>query len=107
MHNLAWLYVNGYLPINELDHVDRDKQNNKITNLRASTRAENARNKGVNVRNKSGFKGVRVKNNGRFEAQLKVDGKMLYLGTYDTIEKAHEAYCNAATKYHGEYACFN
>jgi len=73
----------------EVDHIDRDKQNNNIENLRWATRSENQRNKGAYGAVK--FKGV-IKKGKKFEANTKVDGKSKYIGIYDTAEEASKAY---------------
>lgn len=78
----------------QIDHIDRNTQNNNIENLRWATKSENQRNKTV-----SGavpFKGVSEKGN-RFRARIRIDGKLKYLGLYDTPEEASEAYIQYCT----------
>ena len=57
-HRLIWLWCNGYFPENQIDHIDRDKSNNKIENLREVSRTCNLRNTGLPSTNTSGVKGV-------------------------------------------------
>jgi hypothetical protein len=88
-----------------VDHVDGDGLNNRRSNLRIATRAENNRNAAVRKDNTSGFKGVHWhKGDGRWQAQIRVAGKRIRLGAFDTPEAAHAAYCEAAARYHGAFA---
>jgi len=88
-----------------VDHRDGDGLNNRRTNLREATRAQNARNARRSITNTSGFKGVTFhKGAGRWMAQIHVRGRHLYLGLHDTPEIAHEAYMAAARKHYGEFA---
>ena len=88
-----------------VDHRDGNCLNNRRSNLRACTHAENQRNKGAYATNKSGFKGVyRHKRSGKWTAQIKVDGKSKWLGYHATPEAAYAAYCRAAAELHGEFA---
>jgi hypothetical protein len=57
-HRLAWLYVNGYFPENQIDHIDRARDNNKWVNLREVSTQCNIRNRGLNSNNTSGVAGV-------------------------------------------------
>ena len=75
----------------EIDHIDNNRQNNNISNLRWVTKRENQLNKGAYGEVK--FKGV-YKHGNRFRAHIAVDGKMKHIGCYDTAEEAAEAYKN-------------
>ena len=103
VHRLIWMWMTGEDPGElEIDHVDHNPLNNCWTNLRLATRSENNRN--VRGKSKQGLpKGVR-RNLGRFQAQLKLAGKTLHLGTFDSPEEAHRAYMAAANDLHGEFA---
>ena len=105
VHRIAFLYVYGYLP-EFLDHINGDKLDNRISNLRPATRAENQRNRGIAKNNKAGFKGVYPNKHGRYEAGIKKNGKRIYLGTFDTPEEAHWAYMRKARNLFGEFARF-
>ncbi len=101
-HRLALFYVNGTWPPEDVDHVNLIKSDNRFANLREATRAENKWNVGVMRTNTSGYKGVRVRC-GKAEAQICIHGKQHYLGTFDSPEKAHQAYVEASRRWHGEY----
>lgn len=103
-HRLAWLYVTGEYPADEIDHIDRNRANNRFENLRQATMPENQRNRAVNSNNQSGLKGAFVYHD-RFEARIMVDKVTHKLGTFDTAQEAHEAYCEAALRLHNDYAC--
>lgn len=104
-HRLAWLYVYGEWPSDEIDHVNGIKTDNRICNLRAATREENCRNVTVNKRNRLGIKGVSERNDckNRFRAKIMINGKVVVLGQYKTAEEAKAAYNEAARKYFGEF----
>jgi hypothetical protein len=103
-HRLAWLYVYGWMPP-EVDHRDLDRSNNKILNLRPSTRPQNCANTRARSNNKSGIKGVSFhRRAGRYFARLVKDGRAISLGYYDTAELAGAAYAAAADREFGEFA---
>lgn len=103
-HRLAWLYVYGKMPDNLIDHIDCDRVNNRISNLREATHSENLRNTGRTVVNTSGFKGVSLhKMTGKWQARVGVNRTRKYLGLFDTPEEAFIAYQAAAQELHGEF----
>ena len=82
-HRLAWLYVHGEMPKLFIDHINHDKTDNRISNLRLVTRIENSKNLGKSIRNTSGFVGVSYnKSNNQWRADIRIDGKLKYLGGY-------------------------
>jgi len=88
LHRLAWLYVHGYMP-KEIDHINRDGRDNRISNLREVTRSENTFNQGLRMDNKSGVKGVRWRaDRSKWEARVKALGSVQVLGLFDTKEEA-------------------
>jgi hypothetical protein len=107
-HRLAWLYIHGEWPADQIDHINRDKLDNRIANLRQANRSQQGRNRPSRKLYPSGddLKGVQRWYN-RFRAQIKVEGRNIYLGTFDTAEEAHEAYKSAAIEHFGEWACFD
>ena len=88
-HRLAWLYVHGVWPKDQIDHINHVKTDNRMVNLREVTRSENQKNRTLNVGSKSGVAGVRWrKQMGKWESNIRVNGKDLYLGCYASKEKA-------------------
>jgi hypothetical protein len=107
-HRLAWYYVYGVEPKEYLDHINGTRDDNRISNLREATWAENQRNRGKQISNTSAYKGVSFhKRDKKFCARCCADGKRHHLGYYDTAEAAHEAYKTFATKHHGDFANIN
>jgi hypothetical protein len=98
-HRLAWFYVTGKWPSDQIDHVNGDRADNRFVNLREATNIENAHNRQRRRSNKSGYTGVRAENK-RWLAEIKVNYKPIRLGLFDTPEEAHQAYLAARQKYH-------
>jgi hypothetical protein len=91
-HRLAFLYMEGYFPENEVDHIDRDRQNNRWPNLREVSRRCNARNVGKYQTNKSGVTGVFwSKECKKWCAQIRRPKKTIHLGVFDDLVSAAEA----------------
>ena len=86
-----------------VDHIDNNPLNNRRSNLRVCSVADNAKNKGTYQKNRTGLKGV-YSRDGKFRAQIQSNGVKYMLGTFDTAEEAYKTYCEAAKKYHGEFA---
>jgi hypothetical protein len=103
-HRLVFLYHYGYLP-KEIDHIDNNKINNNINNLRQASRSENMKNIGFHSKNKSGFKGVSWhKASNRWIVQLMVGNNKNYFGIYKDIELAELVAMEVRNKYHKEFA---
>lgn len=93
-HRLAWFWMHGVWP-ELIDHINGDKSDNKLVNLRIATTSQNTLNTWKpRSTNKSGFLGVSPRRNG-FRAQIVVNGKNKYLGQYPTAELAQTAYLQA------------
>jgi hypothetical protein len=104
-HRLAWLWFHGTMPADQIDHIDGNRANNAIANLREATNSQNQRNRGSTKLNTSGFKGVSWrKEAGKWYAQIKIGGRPIFLGYYDTPAAASASYSVAAAKYHGSFA---
>jgi len=106
-HRLAWMYVHGEWPPDDIDHIDGNGLNNRIDNLRKATRTQNVANKTARKDSKLGLKGVskRVHNKTNpYAARIKVNGKQKHLGYFPTPEQAHAAYMEAAIECYGEFA---
>jgi hypothetical protein len=92
----------------QVDHINGDKLDNRKSNLRVCTTGENARNRGKNKNGTSGYKGVHFyKAYRKWQSHIMHERKMVWLGYFDTAEKAALAYNEAATKLHGEFAHLN
>lgn len=92
----------------DVDHINRNKLNNRRKNLRFCKKTENSRNIDLTNSNTSGAKGVywnKVKN--KYHARIKMNKKIMHLGYFDDLIEAARAYNKAAKKYFGEFACLN
>lgn len=104
-HRLAWFYVHGRWPSNEIDHVNGVRSDNRLTNLREATPSQNQANKRIRKDNTSGVKGVTWdKSRGKWLASIHINGKRLGLGRHQTLEQAARAYEAAASLHFGEFA---
>lgn len=101
-HRLAFLFMTGNWPVDEVDHKNCNRFDNRWVNLRETDRCTNQQNlRGPLSNNKCGFLGVmRSQNKKRFVARIEVDGVSYQVGTFDTPEEAHAAYVEAKRKYH-------
>ena len=99
-HRLAWLYVKGESPPDQIDHRNGIKTDNRIANLRLATHIENMHNRRKpHADNKTGFLGVSP-SYGMFQARIGVNGKIKHIGTFPTPEEAHAAYVQAKRQLH-------
>jgi hypothetical protein len=104
LHRLAWLYIYGELPKNQIDHIDGNKKNNCISNLRECNYSQNNQNIRMRKDNTTGYKGVVIdKRDGAFMARCHVNGKCNNLGRFKTPELASAAYQSFAKQHHGEF----
>jgi hypothetical protein len=104
-HRLAWIYMTGEWPKNLIDHINGNKSDNRFSNLREATNAENLSNRLADKTNSTGFKGVYPnKHRPGYSATITTNGKKHYLGYFQTPEEAHAAYCRAAIQLHGQFA---
>ena len=90
----------------QVDHINRDKLDNRRENLRFATRSQNQANKATPINNSSGFKGVN-EHYGRWEARLRYRGKRLHLGRFDDAHHAAQVYDTAALILYQEFAGCN
>lgn len=107
-HRVAVFYMTGEWPTGKVDHRDGDPGNNRWDNLRPCTHQENMRNRRVRAGQK--LKGAfldprRTSQEKPWFAQISVDGKSHYLGSFATEQEAHAAYKEAAEKIHGAFFC--
>jgi hypothetical protein len=100
-HRLAWLYEHEEWPEADVDHINGDRDDNRIANLRPITRSGNNENiRGPRSDNRSGLLGARLTPSGTYYAYITVRGVGRYLGTFPTAQEAHEAYMGAKRKHH-------
>lgn len=110
-HRLAWMYVHGRFPCGQTDHINHERLDNRINNLREVTADENSKNLSLRKSNKSGFTGVFFdKYAYKWRAQIKFNDKIISLGYFINIEDAIEARKEANIKYsfhenHGAKPC--
>ena len=104
-HRVAWAIHYGFWPTEHVDHVNGNRTDNRLVNLRQATRSENMCNRSAPSDNTSGLKGVywnaREK---KWHVQLSFEGKRKSVGYFKDKGKAAEAYAAAAAKYHGAFA---
>ena len=104
-HRLAWLYVNGKIPKNLIDHIDGDRSNNKISNLREATHQENSENYKIPKTNKSGVKNVSwYKNLNKWVVSISIRKTKKTIGYFDDIELAELVAIETRNKYRQEFA---
>lgn len=108
-HRIAWMYVYGRNPSDQIDHIDGDRSNNRISNLREASVSENQQNlRRANCDSVSGYLGVRPSKSMRnpWVAQIKINGKQKHIGSFKTPEDAYAAYLEAKRALHpfGEIA---
>lgn len=105
-HRLVWLIVHGEWPHGQVDHIDGDRSNNALSNLRVVTGAQNKQNIAVTGRKSvSGLVGAvfvpgGTRRRDRWESRIKVNGASRHLGHFDTPEAAHAAYLGAKAQVH-------
>ena len=89
-HRVLWALEHGEWPSGDIDHINQNKTDNRMCNLRTATKTENARNKTRNKNNTSGFVGVSKCKN-KWRAYVTVDHKQMHLGLFNTKKQAHNA----------------
>ena len=104
-HRLAWFYCKGKWPVDVLDHRDRIKNNNRLSNLREASGSQNQFNRDVPLRNRVGLKGVSwCSTNQKWRATISAFGKRKTIGFFDDPEIAGAAYSKFAATLHGEFS---
>lgn len=99
-HRLAWLYVHGAWPTDQIDHINGVRNDNRIENLRDVSAAANSQNQ-RQPQGDNPFLGVSlVRNKNRWIARLRLDGEQRYIGCYATPEEARAAYIAAKRIHH-------
>lgn len=102
IHRLAWIAINGPIKMGMvIDHIDGDRSNNRMANLRVIPFAENVAKRVVSPSNTNGIPGVRMKGD-RWEARVGHRRKIIRIGTFDSREDAYQAYLTVKRRIHGE-----
>lgn len=104
VHRVIFAIIYGYLPT-VVDHVDRNRSNNNITNLREADFSTNIHNSSVSVVNTSGEKGVRLTKNNKYEARVAKRGVTYQVGTFESLDAATIALRAFREKLHGQFHC--
>jgi len=103
-HRLIWLYHFGYMPP-MIDHIDGNGLNNKIENLRIATPSQNAFNRKISPKSKSGIKGVYWNSRlNKWRVDINAFKKRVYLGLFQTKEEAAVIAAEARNQLHGDFA---
>jgi hypothetical protein len=105
IHRLIYQFHYGFCP-DFIDHIDGNKQNNNIENLRPATMSENNQNSKEKNTNKLGVKGVCMER-GKYKANIKINGKSKHLGYFYSLEEAKIVYEEFSKKIHGDYSFCN
>jgi len=100
-HRMVWIYANGDIPGGmQIDHINGNRSDNRVVNLRLVTHAENGRNQSMPRTNTSGVIGVRwSKRDSKWQAKIKIDGRSKHLGYFDTLEAAIAARAEAEREF--------
>ena len=101
-HRLVWLYIYGEFPVNQIDHINEIRDDNRIVNLRLATDLENKHNQSSPRTNTtSGYLGVGWhKGEKKWRARIMVNGKQKHLGYFDTAEEASAVYLAVKRELH-------
>jgi hypothetical protein len=104
-HRLIWFWMTGEWPKRQIDHINRNKTDNRWCNLREATNSQNGINSPMKANNISGFHGVHFDRwRQKWGAKIRIAGKRVQLGRFASPERAFIAYILAAWKHHGEFA---
>lgn len=108
-HRVVWLLSTGNWPKDQIDHINGNKKDNRLINLREATNAENKRNnKAARRDNQLGVLGVYwKKENGKYQAQIRKNGKLIHLGYFSDIKEARKARIKAENIYFGDFSPSN
>lgn len=103
-HRIAWALFHGQNPKDQIDHINGIKTDNRICNLREATNAQNGKNLKLSKASTTGIKGVCYeKYTNKYKAYIRIDGKMLSLGRYNTLQEAAVIRKQAEEKHFGEW----
>ena len=104
-HRIALAMTNGSWPFGEVDHINGNRSDNRLCNLREVTHQQNCLNRSKANNNKSGYAGVSWHSGGKkWQAHISIAGKSIYLGLFESAESARDARNEAAQKAYGAFA---
>lgn len=104
-HRVVWFLVKNEQPPEILDHINNDKSDNHIENLREATSSQNNSNAKIRKDNTSGVKGVTwYKQGNKWQASLRLNNKRIHLGSFTDLADAEQAVKQARHQLHGEFA---
>lgn len=107
VHRVVFLFINGFMPKN-IDHIDGNPMNNKISNLREATQSQNLMNKAMQSNNKSGVKGLTwCKTYNKWAARITSNKKYHHVGYFENFDEAVDALAKKRSELHQEFARFN
>ena len=107
VHRIVWKLYYGVEPREFIDHINGDRTDNRIENLREANYNENMSNVKKSSKNTSGYKGVSwIKSKKKYRCVLTYNKKSIFLGYFDDPKEAHKVYCEASLKYHKEFSNF-
>jgi hypothetical protein len=100
-HRLAWLYIHGEWPAQDIDHINGDRSDNRLVNLRLADRSSNNENRrAARSDSRTGLLGAQPTASGTYFASIRTRGQYRYLGTFATAQEAHNAYIAAKRIHH-------
>jgi hypothetical protein len=104
-HRLAWLYITGDWPKEEIDHINMIRNDNRWCNLREATHSQNFHNRIKYRNNRSGIKGVCWnKKAGKWMVEIMINKVKIYLGLFSNLDEARKVRENASIEYHKNFA---
>lgn len=106
-HRVIWALVHGQWPNTGIDHINGDRSDNRLANLRMADQSQNMRNQAPRSGGSSAFKGVKLSSRGKWIAQITLQYRTHHVGSFASEADAARAYDAAAMKLHGEFARLN
>lgn len=103
VHRVAFAIMTGRWPLEQIDHRNSTRSDNRWANLREASPTQNCGNQKLSAQNTTGLKGV-SRDRGKWRAQIKVSGKTVNLGRFESPQLAHAAYMARAAAHFGDFA---